>query len=138
MIDDDDDVKAAVERVREELRVFDGKEKEEEWCAHLAEKAELVSECAALRARVAELEAQAAKDDAHVVEVNDAHLKQVAALRTLRAGLERERDEAVAALRGLLRDEWYTYEGNLEASGRASVDDLNAARAVLAKYPEGR
>lgn len=49
-----------------------------------------------------------------------------------------ERDEAVAALRGLLRDEWYTYEGNLEASGRASVDDLNAARAVLAKYPEGR
>lgn len=51
---------------------------------------------------------------------------------------EAERDEAVAALRGLLRDEWYTYEGNLEASGRASVDDLNAANAVLAKYPEGK
>ncbi len=47
-----------------------------------------------------------------------------------------ERAEALAAmrgeaLRGLLREEWMTYEGNLEATGHASVDDLNAARAAL-------
>lgn len=38
------------------------------------------------------------------------------------------------ALRGLLRDEWNTYEGNLEAHGHASVDDLNCARETLAAY----
>lgn len=140
--------------------------------AERAEKAE---------ARVKELEAQAETDDKRAVEVNDAHLKQVATLRARIAELEAyskladldaeseerradalevelargmeacrahvclgaqearaERDEAVAALRALLREEWYTYEGNLEAAGHASVDDLNAARAVLAKYPEGR
>jgi hypothetical protein len=39
----------------------------------------------------------------------------------------------VAALEGLLREEWMTYEGNLEATGHASVDDLEAARAALAE-----
>ena len=118
--------------------------------AERAEKAE---------ARVAELEAQAATDDAHALVVNDAHLKTVAALRARVAELEQQkddlktmiqdlrkraesaeanRDEAVAALRALLREEWYIYEGNLEAAGHASVDDLNAARAVLAKYPEAK
>lgn len=93
----------------------------------------LGDEVRALRARVAELEAQAAKDDAHVVEVNDAHLKQVAALRTLRAGLERERDEAVAALRECIRLHYVAERGD-----GCTCRDLDAARAILAKYPEGR
>lgn len=57
----------------------------------------------------------------------------------LRKQVERERDAAResearmrVALEGLLREEWMTYEGNLEATGHASVDDLNAALAALA------
>lgn len=49
------------------------------------------------------------------------------------AKAEGRRDEALEALRGLLREEWCTYEGNLEASGHASIDDLERAREVLAK-----
>lgn len=44
----------------------------------------------------------------------------------------------VEALRGLLRDEWMTYEGNLEATGHASVDDLNKARDALAVFDAKR
>lgn len=91
-------------------------------------------DAAALRTRVAELE-RALADAVAIAREFDAR-QQKAEARV--AELEAERDEAVAALRGLLRKEWYIYEGNLEAAGHASVDDLNAARAVLAKYPEGR
>ena len=53
------------------------------------------------------------------------------ALATLKAEVERLRE----ALRGLRLDEWMTYEGNIEASGFASVDALEAARAALAGAP---
>ena len=66
----------------------------------------------------------------------------VAELRARAEKAERERDAARAeaamlreALGGLLREEWMTYEGNLEATGHTSVDDLNAARTALAASP---
>lgn len=72
---------------------------------------------------------------------------QVAALRVAMANaelIEAERNllkaqaaKLAEALRGLLRQEWLTYEGGLAASGSATVDDLNAARTALAEY-EGR
>lgn len=78
----------------------------------------------------------------HSLAGKDAAIKDAAEsasqLRSERDTLKAQLAEAVGVLRALLREEWYTYEGNLEASGHASVDDLNAARAFLAKYPEGQ
>ena len=111
--------------------------------AERAEKAE---------ARVAELEAQAATDDAHALVVNDAHLKTVAALRARVAELEQQkddlktmiqdlrkraesaeanRDELVAALRHVRALLPYL-PGSMYAVGRDLAD------GVLARYPEGR
>lgn len=83
-----------------------------------------------LRERVAELEEHVRKGDEFIGAVERAEKA------------ERERDVARAeaamlreALGGLLREEWMTYEGNLEATGHTSVDDLNAARTALAASP---
>jgi hypothetical protein len=41
--------------------------------------------------------------------------------------------DLLEALEGLRLDDWMTYEGNLEASGYASVDALKFARAAIRK-----
>lgn len=140
--------------------------------------AELEAQLSKAEASISELEAQAVKDDAHALVVNDAHLKKVAALRgraekaerraekaerfadqlcavlgrevgnrgdsegavDVAERLIRERDEAVAALVSVEQTAARVADRSLEVFELRHEFRLVrlAARAVLAKYPEGR
>lgn len=98
-------------------------------------------DAAAARARVAELEAQAKKDDAHALLVNTLHLKEVASLRGRVAWLEAQWDEAVAALVSVEQTAARVADRSLEVFELRHEFRLvrQVARlAVLAKYPEGK
>lgn len=66
-------------------------------------------------------------------DLAQAEARDAAALRTRVAELEAQWGEAVAALRGLMS----VVDGG-ESGVAQVVDASNSARAVLAKYPEGR
>jgi hypothetical protein len=93
-----------------------------------AEAAELVD----LRAEVARLKTERNEAQASIERMSALHTELHASAMEWQAEVELLRK----ALHGLRLDEWMTYEGNLEASGYASVDALEFARTALAGKKE--